>query len=66
MAAEYVKELMAKLPPMRPLLFILKIFLQQREMNEVRCLPPAPSHRLITIALHLLDAMSAPQPLCTV
>lgn len=34
-AASYVKELMAKLPPMRPLLFILKIFLQQREMNEV-------------------------------
>ena len=41
MAAEYVKELMAKLPPMRPLLFILKIFLQQREMNEVLRLPPA-------------------------
>lgn len=34
-AAEYVRELMTKLPPMRPLLFIVKIFLQQRDMNEV-------------------------------
>lgn len=34
-AAGFVRELMTKLPPMRPLLFILKIFLQQREMNEV-------------------------------
>ena len=34
--AAFVRELMAKLPAMRPLLFILKIFLQQREMNEVR------------------------------
>ena len=33
--AAFVRELMAKLPAMRPLLFILKIFLQQREMNEV-------------------------------
>jgi hypothetical protein len=34
--AAFVRELMAKLPAMRPLLFILKIFLQQREMNEVQ------------------------------
>ncbi len=34
-AAEYVRALMQKLPPMRPLLLILKVFLHQRELNEV-------------------------------
>ena len=37
-AAEYVRALMQKLPPMRPLLLILKVFLHQRELNEVRYL----------------------------
>ncbi len=35
-AAEYVRALMQKLPPMRPLVLILKVFLHQRELNEVR------------------------------
>ncbi|CAL8469529.1 g9070 [Coccomyxa elongata] len=34
-AAEYVRALMQKLPPMRPLVLILKVFLHQRELNEV-------------------------------
>ena len=35
-SAELVRQLVARLPPMKPLLMVLKIFLQQREMNEVR------------------------------
>ena len=34
--AEYVRRLMARLPPMRPLTLVLKLFLHQRELNEVR------------------------------
>lgn len=34
--AAYVQRLMSSLPPMRPLAVILKLFLQQRELNEVR------------------------------
>ena len=34
-AGEFVAQLMAELPPMRPLILVLKIFLQQREFNEV-------------------------------
>lgn len=33
-AAEFVSQLMQQLPPMRPLVLVLKIFLQQREFNE--------------------------------
>ena len=35
-SAELVRQLVARLPPMKPLLMVLKIFLQQREMNEAR------------------------------
>lgn len=35
-AAENVKALIERLPPMRPLILVLKVFLQQRELNEVR------------------------------
>ena len=35
-AGEFVAQLLAQLPPMRPLILVLKIFLQQREFNEVR------------------------------
>ncbi|KAF8391349.1 hypothetical protein HHK36_023653 [Tetracentron sinense] len=34
-AAEFIKDAVAKLPPLRPLCLILKVFLQQRELNEV-------------------------------
>ncbi|EPS69537.1 hypothetical protein M569_05225, partial [Genlisea aurea] len=34
-AAEFIKDAMSKWPPLRPLCLILKIFLQQRELNEV-------------------------------
>eukprot|EP00192_Tetraselmis_astigmatica_P005246 CAMPEP_0117658106 /NCGR_PEP_ID=MMETSP0804-20121206/5687_1 /TAXON_ID=1074897 /ORGANISM="Tetraselmis astigmatica, Strain CCMP880" /LENGTH=528 /DNA_ID=CAMNT_0005464605 /DNA_START=120 /DNA_END=1707 /DNA_ORIENTATION=- len=34
-AASYVLDIMKKFPPMRPLVIVLKVFLQQRELNEV-------------------------------
>ncbi|KAK6946724.1 PAP/25A-associated [Dillenia turbinata] len=34
-AAEFIKDAVSKLPPLRPLCLILKVFLQQRELNEV-------------------------------
>ncbi|KAK9674452.1 hypothetical protein RND81_12G233500 [Saponaria officinalis] len=34
-AAEYIKDVVSSLPPLRPLCLILKVFLQQRELNEV-------------------------------
>ncbi|XP_010675574.2 uncharacterized protein LOC104891567 [Beta vulgaris subsp. vulgaris] len=34
-AAAYIKDAISKLPPLRPLCLILKVFLQQRELNEV-------------------------------
>ncbi|PON81852.1 nucleotidyl transferase [Trema orientale] len=33
-AAEFIKDAVSKLPPIRPLCLILKVFLQQRELNE--------------------------------
>ncbi len=44
-AAESVRQLMHELPPMKPLVLVLKIFLQQREFNEVGHLHLPPSHR---------------------
>ena len=37
-AAGFVRDLMDTLPPMKSLVLVLKIFLQQREFNEV--IPP--------------------------
>ncbi|KAH9802702.1 nucleotidyltransferase family protein [Citrus sinensis] len=34
-AAEFIKDALAECPPLRPLCLILKVFLQQRELNEV-------------------------------
>lgn len=34
-AADFIKESISKWPPLRPLCLILKVFLQQRELNEV-------------------------------
>ncbi|XP_073006870.1 uncharacterized protein [Typha latifolia] len=34
-AADFIKDAVKKLPPLRPLCLILKVFLQQRELNEV-------------------------------
>ncbi|XP_074290449.1 uncharacterized protein LOC141617163 [Silene latifolia] len=34
-AAEYIQDVISRLPPLRPLCLILKVFLQQRELNEV-------------------------------
>ena len=38
-AAEYVRDLMQQLPPMRSLILVLKVFLHQRELNEVGTQP---------------------------
>ena len=35
-AGEFVAQLMRELPPMKPLILVLKIFLQQRDFNEAR------------------------------
>ena len=37
--AKYVLGLMKRLPPMRPLTIMLKLFLHQRELNEVGHFP---------------------------
>ncbi|KAG6542519.1 hypothetical protein Mapa_015989 [Marchantia paleacea] len=34
-AADFIREAMINLPPLKPLCMVLKIFLQQRELNEV-------------------------------
>ncbi|KAG1346779.1 terminal nucleotidyltransferase 4A [Cocos nucifera] len=34
-AADFIKDAVKKMPPLRPLCLILKVFLQQRELNEV-------------------------------
>ncbi|XP_047962574.1 terminal nucleotidyltransferase 4B-like isoform X2 [Salvia hispanica] len=34
-AAEFIKDAVSKWPPLKPLCLILKVFLQQRELNEV-------------------------------
>ncbi|KAG0489153.1 hypothetical protein HPP92_007964 [Vanilla planifolia] len=34
-AADFIKEVVEKIPPLKPLCLILKVFLQQRELNEV-------------------------------
>ncbi|XP_018455906.1 uncharacterized protein LOC108827054 [Raphanus sativus] len=34
-AAEFIQDAVLKMPPVRPLCLILKVFLQQRELNEV-------------------------------
>ncbi|XP_019706880.1 uncharacterized protein [Elaeis guineensis] len=34
-AADFIKDALKKMPPLRPLCLILKVFLQQRELNEV-------------------------------
>ncbi|KAK1275514.1 hypothetical protein QJS04_geneDACA022473 [Acorus gramineus] len=34
-AADFIKDAVARMPPLRPLCLILKVFLQQRELNEV-------------------------------
>ncbi|KAF5183501.1 Non-canonical poly(A) RNA polymerase PAPD5 [Thalictrum thalictroides] len=34
-AAVFIKDAVSKIPPLRPLCLILKVFLQQRELNEV-------------------------------
>ncbi len=47
-AAEYVRDLMQRLPPMRSLILVLKVFLHQRELNEV-------GFKLIQLATHKQD-----------
>ncbi|KAK6934257.1 polymerase, nucleotidyl transferase domain [Dillenia turbinata] len=43
-AAEFIKDVVSKFPPSRPLCLILKVFLQQRELNELIYLSSLPIH----------------------
>ena len=47
-AAEIVLKLMQALPPMKPLVLVLKMFLQQRQLNEARC----PASKLAQRTMH--------------
>ncbi|XP_071721914.1 uncharacterized protein [Rutidosis leptorrhynchoides] len=55
-AAEYIKEAMTKWPPLRPLCLILKVFLQQRELNEVYS-GGLGSYALLTMLMAVLQSV---------
>lgn len=52
-AAGFVRDLMDTLPPMKPLVLVLKIFLQQRAFNEVSC-----PNTALQCALHCMPALA--------
>lgn len=51
-AAKFIRESMTTLPPLRPLCLVVKIFLQQRELNEVsvRCFLNRASRQVVLSA----------------
>ncbi|XP_071907412.1 uncharacterized protein [Coffea arabica] len=53
-AADFIKDAVAKWPPLRPLCLILKIFLQQRELNEVYS-GGVGSYALLTMLIAMLQ-----------
>ena len=61
---------MKKFPPMRPLVIVLKVFLQQRELNEVICsmsralTPPPPPPPPLSLPLVMLPAQLRDLRLC--
>ncbi|KAG4971810.1 hypothetical protein JHK82_037482 [Glycine max] len=57
-AAEYIQEAVVKWPPLRPLCLILKVFLQQRELNEVYS-GGIGSYALLTMLMAMLRVRSA-------
>ncbi|CAN8252781.1 unnamed protein product [Cochlearia groenlandica] len=63
-AAEFIQDAVLRLPPLRPLCMILKVFLQQRELNVVSS-GGLGSYALITMLIaflnYLEDGRSAPE-----
>ncbi|KAG7534119.1 polymerase nucleotidyl transferase domain [Arabidopsis thaliana x Arabidopsis arenosa] len=63
-AAEFIQDAVSKLPPLRPLCLILKVFLQQRELNEVYS-GGIGSYALLAMLIaflkYLKDGRSAPE-----
>ncbi|ESR65122.1 hypothetical protein CICLE_v10008024mg [Citrus x clementina] len=55
-AAEFIKDALAKCPPLRPLCLILKVFLQQRELNEVYS-GGIGSYALLTMIMAVLKSL---------
>ncbi|PON31777.1 nucleotidyl transferase, partial [Parasponia andersonii] len=55
-AAEFIKDAVSKLPPIRPLCLILKVFLQQRELNEVYS-GGLGSYALLTMLMAMLQSL---------
>ncbi|KAK2369504.1 Nucleotidyltransferase family protein [Trifolium repens] len=60
-AAEYIQEAVAKWPQLRPLCLILKVFLQQRELNEVYS-GGIGSYALLTMLMAMLRNVRQSQP----
>ncbi|XP_062090607.1 uncharacterized protein LOC133796920 [Humulus lupulus] len=55
-AAEFIKDAVSRLPPIRPLCLILKVFLQQRELNEVYS-GGLGSYALLTMLMAMLQSL---------
>ncbi|KAM6600901.1 hypothetical protein CsatA_020510 [Cannabis sativa] len=55
-AAEFIKNAVSRLPPIRPLCLILKVFLQQRELNEVYS-GGLGSYALLTMLMAMLQSL---------
>lgn len=56
-AAEFIKDAISKWPPLRPLCLILKVFLQQRELNEVYS-GGIGSYALLTMLMAMLRSIN--------
>ncbi|KAF7140870.1 hypothetical protein RHSIM_Rhsim06G0197900 [Rhododendron simsii] len=59
-AAEFIEDAVLKWPPLRPLCLILKVFLQQRELNEVYT-GGIGSYALLTMLIALLRSLHEQQ-----
>ncbi|KAG7957219.1 hypothetical protein I3843_11G163900 [Carya illinoinensis] len=55
-AAEFIKDAVSKWPPLRPLCLILKVFLQQRDLNEVYS-GGISSYALLTMVMAMLQSL---------
>ncbi|GMH24954.1 hypothetical protein Nepgr_026797 [Nepenthes gracilis] len=60
-AADYIKDAVLKIPPLRPLCLILKVFLQQRELNEVYS-GGIGSYALLAMLIAMLRNLNECQP----
>ncbi|XP_038899128.1 terminal nucleotidyltransferase 4B [Benincasa hispida] len=58
-AADFIKGAISKWPPLRPLCLILKVFLQQRELNEVYS-GGLGSYALLTMLMAMLQSFNGP------